>query len=82
MRKRNIVIVDVYRPPECPAEKIINPLSKIITKLIEIGNPMPNIYMGDLNFPTSDWQMETPEGGTHERQVTAIWTGTMLAAAI
>ena len=62
----------MYRPPDSPPEKFINPLSELRTKLIGIGNPMPNIiFSGDLNFPTIDWQMETADGGTHENQVQA-----------
>ena len=69
MQKRNIVIINVYRPPDCPTEKFICPLNELRTKL------MPNIiFTGDLNFPimeTADWQMETADGGTHENQVQA-----------
>ena len=72
MKKRNIVIINVYRPPNCPTEKFSNPLNELRTKLLEIGNPMPNIiFTGDLKFPTIDWQMETADGGIHENQVQA-----------
>ena len=64
MQKRNIVIIDVYRPPDCPTEKFISPLNELKTKQIKIGNPMPTIiFTGDLNFPIIDWQMETADGG-------------------
>ena len=47
-------------------------MNELKTKLIEIGNPMPNIiFTGDLNFPIIDWQMETADGGIHENQVRA-----------
>ena len=73
----------MYRPPDCPTEKFSSPLNKLRTKLIEIGNPMPNIiFTGDLNFPIIDWQMETSDGETHENQfqanaflLTAIYRG-------
>ena len=72
MKKRNIVIINVYRPPDCPTEKFSSPLNELRTKLLEIGNPMTNIiFTGDLNFPIIDWQMETADGGTHENQVLA-----------
>ena len=72
MKKRNIVIINVYHPSDCPTEKFISPLNEFRTKLIEIGNPMPNnIFTGDLNFPIIDWQMETADVGTHENQVQA-----------
>ena len=52
--------------------KFSSPLNELRTKLLEIGNPMPNIiFTGDLNFPTIDWQMETADGGTHENRVQA-----------
>ena len=28
MQKRNIVIINVYRPPDCPTEKFISPLNE------------------------------------------------------
>ena len=72
MKKRNIVIINVYRPPDYPTEKISSPLNELRTKLLELGNPMPNIkFTGDLNFPTIDWQIETADGGTPENQVQA-----------
>ena len=56
MQKRNVVIINVYRPPDCPTEIFIGPLNELRTKLIEIGNPMPNIvFTGDLNFPINNW---------------------------
>ena len=71
-KKRNIVIINVYRPPDCLTEKFTSPLNELRTKLIEIGNPMPNIiFTGELNFPTINWQMETADGGTHENQFQA-----------
>ena len=70
MQKRNIVIINVYRPPDCPTEKFSSPLYELRTKLIEIGNPMPNIiFTGDLNIPIIHCQMETADGGTHENQL-------------
>ena len=66
MIKRNIVIINGYRPPDCPTENNSSPLNQLRTKLIEIGNPMHYIiFTGDLNFPIIDWQMETAHGGTH-----------------
>ena len=62
----------MYRPPDCPTEKFSSPLNELRTKLLEIGNLMPNIiFTGDLNFPNIDWQMETADGGTHENQAQA-----------
>ena len=29
MKKRNIVIINVYRPPDCPTEKIISSLNEL-----------------------------------------------------
>ena len=47
-------------------------MNELRSKLIEIGNPMPNIiFTGDLNFQIIDWQRETVDGGTHENQVQA-----------
>ena len=72
MKKRNIVIINVYRPPDCPTEKFSSPLNELRTKLLKIGNLMPNIiFTGDLNFPTIDWRIETAVGGNYENQVQA-----------
>ena len=45
MKKRNIVIINVYLPPDSPTEKFSSPLNDLRTKLLEIGNPMPNIFL-------------------------------------
>ena len=29
MQKRNIVIINVYRPPDCPTQKFISPLNQL-----------------------------------------------------
>ena len=42
MKKRNIVIINVYWPPDCQTEKYSSPLNELRTKLLEIGNPMPH----------------------------------------
>ena len=55
MQKRNIVFINVYLPPDCRTEKIISHFSELTAKRIEIGNPMTNIFTGDLNFPIIDW---------------------------
>ena len=67
-----LLLINVYRPPDCPAEKFISPFSELRTNRIEIENPMPNIiFTGDQNIPIIDWQIETADGGTHENQVQA-----------
>ena len=72
MQKRKIVIINVYRPPDCPTDKFTSLLNELSTKLIEIGNRKPTIiFTGDLNFQIIDWQMETADGGTQENQVQA-----------
>ena len=72
MKKRNIVIVNEYRPPDHPTEKFSIPLNELRSNLIEIVNPMPKIiFTGDLNIPIIDWQLETANGGTHENYVQA-----------
>ena len=68
MQKRNIVIINVYRPPDCPAEIFISHLSELRTKIIEITNPMPNIYRRP-ELRIIDWQIEIADGGTDENQV-------------
>ena len=38
MQKRNIVIINMYHPPDCQTEKFISPMNELRTKLIEIRN--------------------------------------------
>ena len=48
MQKRNIVIMNVYRPPDCPTEKFISRLNVLRTKLIDIGNRkkgIPDVFL-------------------------------------
>ena len=46
-QKCNIVI-NLYRPSDCLTEKFINSFSELRTKIVEIGNPVPNvIFTGD-----------------------------------
>ena len=72
IQNRNIVFINVCRPPNCPTEKFTSPLNVLRTKLIEIGNPMPYIiFNGDLNFSIIDWQIEIADCGTHENQLQA-----------
>ena len=82
MKKRNTVIINMYHPPDRPTEKFSSILTELRTKLIEIGNPMPNIiFTGDLNFPIIDWQMETARSKSGSRKcLFEICTGTILTA--
>ena len=50
MNKRNIIIINVYRPPDCSTVIFINPMSELRAKLIEIGNPMKNIFPGEAEL--------------------------------
>ena len=38
MNKRNIIIINVYRPPDCSTEIFTNPMSELRAEPIEIGN--------------------------------------------
>ena len=61
IKKRNIVIINVYCPPDCPTEKFSSHLNELRTKLIDIGNSMPNIIFTGF----------TADGGTHENKIQA-----------
>ena len=45
MQKRNIVIINVYRPPDRPTEKFSSPLNKLRTKRIVIGKSNAKHYI-------------------------------------
>ena len=84
MSKRNDLLICTV--PQTAGENFTNPVTELKIKLIEIGNPMPNIILTrESNFPIIDWQMETAGGGTRESQAHAnallhICTGSMFAS--
>ena len=55
-----LVVITLYRPPECPSDLFISSLEEIKIKLETISTCLPNIiFTGDFNFPTVDWNSES-----------------------
>ena len=64
IKQLDLVVVTLYRPPECPTDMFISPLEDIKTKLEAVSTCLPNIILtGDFNFPTIDWNSERVIGG-------------------
>lgn len=59
-----LVIVTLYRPPECPSNMFLTPLEEIRIKLETLSTCLPNIIItGDFNFLTINWNSESVVGG-------------------
>ena len=68
----NLILINIYRPQACPAQKFIEPLNKIQAILHNLPPPMPNIMLtGDLNLPLMNWESESVYGGTAEMRLQA-----------
>ena len=59
-----MVLVNMYRPPLCPASSLFNSIEDLERVLSQLGNPVPNIIVaGDLNFPAVGWQSRSSRAG-------------------
>ena len=75
----HLVVVNVYRPPNCREGLFIEVLRIISNSINQIGSPMPLVMMcGDYNFPNVSWDLGVVRGGTVEqqRQAEALMTFT------
>ena len=75
----HLIVVNVYRPPNCREGLFIEVLRIISNSIDQIGSPMPLVMMcGDYNFPNISWDLGVARGGTVEqqRQAEALMTFT------
>jgi hypothetical protein len=64
MRKLNLVVITIYRPPQCDNVEFNPVLDMVGQKLDELGAPMPTIIMnGDFNMPNVTWPQGLIYGG-------------------
>ncbi len=64
IKQIDLIVITLYRPPECPSNMFISPLEEIKIKLEGVSTCLPNIVLtGDFNFPTIDWNSENVIGG-------------------
>ena len=72
IKQLSLVVINLYRPPECPGNLFTSSLQDIRTKLNAVSTHMPNvIVMGDFNFPTIDWNTERVIGRGAEYRLQA-----------
>jgi hypothetical protein len=50
------VLINLYRPPDCPSQSFEGLIEVIRTAVESVGTPVPDIvFVGDLNFPRFSW---------------------------
>jgi len=65
----NLMIINIYRPPNCPQHLSSDQLKCVRHKIDEYDAPSPNlILLGDLNFPIINWSARTTRGGSASSQ--------------
>lgn len=68
----NMIVVNAYRPPECPNDKFMDQLTNINSIINALPTPTPSVlFSGDLNFPRIDWDSHTVYGGTSQMRAQA-----------
>ena len=74
IKSHNIIIISIYRPPDCPVRLFAEAIDLIKEKLDELEETGANLVMlGDFNFPNINWQTKNVYGGSVEnRQQTQI----------
>ena len=61
IKKFDLCVAIVYRPPACPPENFNKTLKEIETRVAELGDPAPSLIIGgDFNLPRIRW---TSPGG-------------------
>jgi hypothetical protein len=61
----NLVMVTIYRPPDCSNEHFRQTMALISEKLEALGTPSPTILInGDFNMPEMRWHDRRMYGGT------------------
>ena len=72
IKQLTLVVITLYRPPECPSNQFTSSLQDIRVKLDAVSTYMPNIvFTGNFNFPTIDWNSERVIGGGTEYRLQA-----------
>ena len=66
----NLLLITIYRPPECDESKFKNSLQMLSGVIRGVGPPMPEVVIvGDLNCPHLNWETLTIAGApTLERK--------------
>ena len=69
IKSQKLIVGTMYRPPNCPKLKFIEPLSIISEELKKLDQPSPTILLtGDFNLPIINWQANTVTGGCIDTQ--------------
>ena len=73
LRSLNLVVVNVYRPPECNPDCFKQSLDQVASTLISLPAPLPEVMVvGDLNFPHMDWSSGVVVDGPAEERRQAV----------
>ena len=75
IRKVNIIIINIYRPPAALFSDFSPVISEIRDKVFSFGEPTPEILIcGDFNFPGTQWASGFTTGGSvdHRRQASLM----------
>lgn len=71
----NLVIMNVYRPPDCPSQSFSEVVTKIRSAALDQPPPTPDIVLlGDFNLPRFTWpDGKITPGGSSDEQKQAKW---------
>ena len=75
IRKYNLIVVTVYRPPDANYSEFIPVIANIKENVLALGNTSPSLILcGDFNMPDTDWNNSVTVGGSldHKRQASAM----------
>ena len=72
IKQLDIIVITLYRPPECPSNLLISSLDEMRVKLNALSTQLSNIiFTGDFNIPTIDWNLERVIGGATQYRLQA-----------
>ena len=62
IKKYNLVVANVYKPPDATSDRLRTVMNLIKEKFLALGNPEPSLLLcGDFNLPNVNWAANTQE---------------------
>ena len=69
LKSRNIVVMNVYRPPTAQANDFIPVINKLKEDFYSLGDPTPTLVLcGDFNMPRTNWVKGHTAGGSDDER--------------